>query len=97
MAGPGRRMPPNDLRRVDRTNKVLHSEGMDGSERIFTVPVVLDEFRIEVHGTAVFHIGIQAFHSFSLTETFQRNFRKLPESESCFRLCQQFLNGCMEL
>lgn len=62
MARSRRRMPPHQLGRVDRTNLVLQNEWVDGSERIFEVPLVFDPFRIEIDGTKVLDISAQASH-----------------------------------
>ena len=58
MAGAERRMPPNQLGRIDRMHLLLHSERNHGSERIFEVPFVAPEFGIERHPAKVFHIRV---------------------------------------
>lgn len=66
MAGAGRRMPPHRLGGIERTNQMLHGEGMDGSERIFEVPLVSDEFRIQIRLAKVLHIRITTVHAFTV-------------------------------
>jgi len=62
-------MPPHQLGRMDRTNLALRRERKAPSEQIFEVPLVSQEFGIEIHPAKVLHIGIPASHGFTVSES----------------------------
>lgn len=55
-----------EVRCVDRMNLLLHSERMKSTQSVLEVPLLFDQFGIEIHAAKVLHIGITTRHAFSV-------------------------------